>query len=90
MPSSAPGRPPRKRAIVYVDGFNLFYGVLKGSSHKWLNLERFFCRLRQDDDVQKIRYFTAEVKQTSTRRFHWIFSASPNFQRQYLWAVGVP
>jgi hypothetical protein len=24
--------------IVYVDGFNLYYGALKGSSLKWLDL----------------------------------------------------
>ena len=24
---------------VYVDGFNLYYGCLKGSPHKWLDLE---------------------------------------------------
>jgi uncharacterized LabA/DUF88 family protein len=51
----------RKRTVVYVDGFNLYYGVLKDSPHKWLNLERFFCRLRQHDQIQRIRYFTARI-----------------------------
>jgi len=50
-----------KRAIVYVDGFNLYYGALKDGPHKWLNLERFFCRLRQHDEIQRIRYFTARI-----------------------------
>ena len=26
--------------IVYIDGFNLYSGVLRGSPHKWLDLER--------------------------------------------------
>ena len=26
------------RTRVYVDGFNLYYGALKGTSFKWLNL----------------------------------------------------
>src|SRR3990167_5893832 len=50
-----------KRTVVYVDGFNLYYGVLKDSSYKWLNLERFFCRLRQHDQIYRIRYFTARI-----------------------------
>ncbi len=25
------------RTAVYVDGFNLYYGCLKGTPHKWLN-----------------------------------------------------
>jgi len=30
------------KAIVYVDGFNLFYGCLKGTPHKWLDLLSLF------------------------------------------------
>ena len=26
------------RTVVYVDGFNLYYGALKGTSWKWLDL----------------------------------------------------
>jgi hypothetical protein len=26
---------------VYIDGFNLYYGCLKGTPHKWLNLAAF-------------------------------------------------
>jgi uncharacterized LabA/DUF88 family protein len=46
---------------VYVDGFNSYYGVIRNGPHKWLNLERFFCRLRPDDQIQRIRYFTAKI-----------------------------
>jgi len=28
---------------VYIDGFNLFYGALKGSRYKWLDLDAL-CR----------------------------------------------
>jgi len=57
-----------KRSIVYVDGFNLYYGSLKGTPHKWLNLQRYFELLRQDDDLRKIWYFTAEVDGSSRQR----------------------
>lgn len=50
-----------KRSIVYIDGFNLYFGVLKDSPHQWLNLQHYFQLLRQDDDIQKIWYFTAEM-----------------------------
>lgn len=34
-----------ERTNVYIDGFNLFYGALKGSPYKWLNLEALCQRL---------------------------------------------
>ena len=61
MPQVQTAQPETRRAIVYVDGFNFYYGALKNGPHKWLNLERFFCRLRQHDQIQEIRYFTAKI-----------------------------
>lgn len=49
------------RSIVYVDGFNLYYGALKGSRNKWLNLERYFRLIRPHDDLVAVRYFTALI-----------------------------
>ena len=49
-----------KRSIIYIDGFNLYYGLVKDTPWKWLNIEEYFKRIRQDDDIQKIKYFTAE------------------------------
>lgn len=46
---------------VYVDGFNLYYGCLKGSPYKWLDLETLCGVLLPRDQVHKIRYFTARV-----------------------------
>ena len=57
-----------KRSVIYIDGFNFYYGVLKNSPYKWLNLQTYFERLRQDDDVQKIWYFTARVSGASASR----------------------
>jgi len=57
-----------KRSIVYIDAFNLYYGAIKGTAHKWLDLEKYFTRLRQDDEVMKIRYFTARVSGPSRSR----------------------
>ncbi|MHC4812782.1 MAG: NYN domain-containing protein [Planctomycetota bacterium] len=50
-----------RATIVYVDGFNLYYGALRGTPYKWLNLERFFDLCRPHDEVNHVRYFTALV-----------------------------
>jgi hypothetical protein len=50
------------RAIVYIDGFNLYYGALKGTPHKWLDLEAFARAITpRQYTVSEIRYFTAKV-----------------------------
>lgn len=50
-------------AIAYIDGFNLYYGCLKGTANKWLDLQAFAQAIAPKDvTVQKIRYFTAKVK----------------------------
>lgn len=58
--------PPEKplRTIVYIDGFNLYYGLLKGSNHKWLNIEKLlkkYLDLTKNEIIQ-IKYFTALVR----------------------------
>jgi hypothetical protein len=54
---------PRLRTIVYVDGFNLYYGCLKDSPNRWLDLGALCGRvLRDDADIVAIKYFTARVK----------------------------
>lgn len=50
-----------RRSIVYIDGFNLYYGAVKDGPHKWLDLAGFFKMLRRDDDLQRVHYFTAMV-----------------------------
>ncbi len=49
-------------AWVYVDGFNLYYGALKGRPNKWLDLKQLTLRLLPHGRaVEKIKYFTARV-----------------------------
>lgn len=56
--SAAPGRP---RTCVYIDGFNLYYGALRGTSFRWLDLDAFCRLLLPKNDVRRIKYFTARV-----------------------------
>jgi hypothetical protein len=46
---------------VYIDGFNLYYGAVKNSPYKWLNLEKMCRLLLPQDSIQSIKYFTALV-----------------------------
>jgi len=46
---------------IYIDEFNLFYGRLKGTSFKWLDLQSF-CELALPRlQIERILYFTAFV-----------------------------
>lgn len=51
----------RPRTIAYIDGFNFYYGAVKGTQYKWLNFEALCQRLLPRDHIVKIRYFTARV-----------------------------
>jgi hypothetical protein len=49
------------RVNVYIDGFNLYYGCLQSSPHKWLDLDAFCHRVLPNDEINQIRYFTARI-----------------------------
>lgn len=51
------------KTIVYVDGYNLYYGLLRRSAFKWLDLYRLFQdhALGPGADVVEVRYYTAPV-----------------------------
>lgn len=52
--------PPMKTNI-YVDGFNFYYGALKGTPYKWLNIAKLCQYLLPNNQIHKIKYFTARV-----------------------------
>ena len=54
--------------IVYIDGFNFYYGAVKGTSYKWVDLEAVCRRLLPLDDIVKIRYFTARLTEQADDR----------------------
>lgn len=49
------------RPNAYVDGFNLYYGCLRKTPYKWLDLSALCSRLLPGDQIHRIRYFTARV-----------------------------
>lgn len=49
------------RTTVYVDGFNLYYGALRGTPHRWLNLETLARLLLPQNQITAIKYYTVLV-----------------------------
>ncbi len=50
------------RTNVYVDGFNLYYGAVKGTSYKWLDIRKC-CKLAfPQNEINEVHYCTAIVK----------------------------
>ena len=51
----------KPRTSVYIDAFNLYFGALKGTPFRWLDLEAL-CRVYLPrNDIVSIKYFTANV-----------------------------
>lgn len=51
---------------VYVDGFNLYYGAIKKTPYRWLDLLAMCQLLFPNDQINKIKYFTARVSARPT------------------------
>ncbi len=69
------------RTRVYIDGFNLYYGALKGTPFRWLDPVKLCTSLLPSHCVvDKVRYFTAHVSGVVDRR-------APARQQVYLNAL---
>ena len=54
----------KERVIVYIDGFNLYFGLLEAGfvNCKWLNLNKLAHNLLQpNQEIIEIKYFTSRV-----------------------------
>ncbi len=70
------------RTIVYIDGFNLYYRALKGTLHKWLDVQALcHATLPSTVTLVGINYYTARI---SGR----LDVAAPARQHAYLRALG--
>ncbi len=71
------------KLYIYIDGFNLYYGCLKGTPHKWLDVFKLCKYLFPHDEIVKIKYFTAPIR----NRENDIDSERPNRQQIYFRAL---
>lgn len=73
-----------KKAIVYIDGFNLYYGLKEayGHKYKWLDIQALGQSFIDQPDVELIlvRYFTSIVRGDKSMRYR---------QKQYLDALKI-
>ena len=49
------------KTIVYIDGFNLYYGLAKNTGYKWLDIIEFCKKVFPKNNIVKVKYFTALV-----------------------------
>lgn len=72
------------RTVVYIDGYNLYYGLLRGTKLKWLDLVALFGDhvLDSTTDLVEVRYYTAPVLARMCDD-----PESPQRQRLYLQAL---
>lgn len=51
------------QTYIYIDGFNLYYGALKDTPYKWLNLDALCRHLLPSHrhQIERIKYFSARV-----------------------------
>lgn len=50
------------KTYVYIDAFNLYFGCLKKTPYKWLDLYKLCSRLLPKHEIAAIKYFTALIK----------------------------
>lgn len=72
------------KTIVYIDGYNLYYGCLRKSEYKWLDLFQLFVDnvLSEDSELLQVKYYTAPVLGRMSDD-----PKSPQRQRTYLQAL---
>lgn len=72
------------RTVVYVDGYNLYYGLLRKTTLKWLDLFALFRDhvLGPETELIQVRYYTAPVLGRMCDS-----SESPHRQRRYMQAL---
>lgn len=72
------------RTIAYIDGYNLYYGLLRKSQYKWLDVYTLFRdhALNQSSDLVEVRYYTAPMLGKMSDDLE-----SPIRQRRYLQAL---
>ena len=59
-----------KKVSVFFDGYNFYYGAVKGTPYKWLDPVLLVkAMLREDNEIVSFRYFTARVNSHPITRF---------------------
>ena len=73
--------PTNPKTIVYVDGFNFYYGALKGTRFRWIDLLKLSKILVPSHEIIKINYYTSILDNRSEK------STAQRNQQLYLRAL---
>lgn len=76
------------KTYFYIDGFNFYYSAVKGTPLRWLDFQSLFSRVFPKNQVDCIKYFTAEVQalpgdpgQPLRQQVYWrALRTLPNFE----------
>jgi len=49
------------KTYVYIDGFNLYYGAVRGTPYRWLDIRKLCQLLLPKHQIATVKYFTARV-----------------------------
>lgn len=54
------------KTTLYIDGYNLYYGVLRNTPYKWLDVVKLFTKITKEhspaSEIIAVKFFTAPVK----------------------------
>ena len=68
------------RTIVYIDWFNLYYGIIEKSGYRWVNLSTLFNSiLKSRHNIVAIKFFTANLLVIGNN--HTVKKEQENFHR---------
>ena len=73
------------RTAIYIDGYNLYYGRLRGTPYKWLDVVRLFSRIihsiEPTSQISSVKYFTAPALSRFARHGEESMRAQNDYHR---------
>ncbi len=73
------------RTIAYIDGFNLYYGCLKSTQYKWVDLFKLCQRIATEHnpsaELVQVKFFTADIKARLSRHGDTALHSQQSYHR---------
>lgn len=73
------------KTTIYIDGFNLYYGALKNTPYKWLDIFTLFSEIlsiqNPKSEIDTIKFFTAPVKAQVATNGQKAFQSQNDYHR---------
>ena len=52
----------KQKTIIYIDSWNVYYNYIRFTKYRWIDIQRYCQLWRNNEEIVKIYYFTARVK----------------------------